>query len=68
MIAEALALYEAERAWRQRGASELARGLERYDLAIRDTIGLRLQERLPSDVANSVAACRSVHRDISLHF
>lgn len=54
--------------WRQRAQNELLPELRKYDEAIRDTIGLRLQSVLPKEQALSVASCNSVHRDISLHF
>ena len=63
-----LDLYAADVAWRRRAAAELAAGLEDYDNAIRDSIGLRLQERLTADQATTIAGCKSVHRDISLDF
>jgi len=55
-------------AWRQRAAAELVAGLSAYEDAIKDSIGLRLQERLPSSVARGVAECLSHHHDISLNF
>ncbi|MCP4330828.1 MAG: TRAP transporter large permease subunit [Alphaproteobacteria bacterium] len=64
----ALKLYAAEVSWRQQAGSELAADLEEYDNAIKDTIGIRLQERLPVDLATDIAACLSPHSDISLHF
>jgi tripartite ATP-independent transporter DctM subunit len=67
-LAEALDLYGEEVVWRRRAASDLSGGLEAYDDAVKDTIGLRLQQRLPIDIAKQVAACRSVHSDISLSF
>ena len=39
-----------------------------YEEAIRNTIGLRKQDRLPKNVAVDVASCLANHRDISLHF
>ena len=64
----ALDLYATGVAWRRRAAAELAADLEDYDNAIRDSIGLRLQERLTTDQASRIADCLSVHRDISLDF
>ena len=60
-------ILEAEIAWRQR-AGELASELGEYDRAIADTIGTRLQQRLSSEQAESIATCLSVHRDLSLYF
>ncbi|MGI9373826.1 MAG: TRAP transporter large permease subunit [Hyphomicrobiales bacterium] len=54
--------------WRERAAKELSGGLKTYEAEIRNTIGLRLQSRLPEDKALEIAACNSGHRDISLSF
>jgi tripartite ATP-independent transporter DctM subunit len=59
---------KSEIEWRQRAATELMPELAIYNDAIRMTIGMRLQERLTNDQATSIASCRAVHRDISLHF
>ena len=42
--------------------------LEKYNLVIKDNIGLRLQSRLTKEQAKMVASCNAVHRDISLNF
>jgi TRAP-type mannitol/chloroaromatic compound transport system permease large subunit len=68
LIDESLAAYRDDLAWRQRASEELLAGLETYEAAIRDTIGLRRQSRLPKAQALEVAACNSVPRDISLDF
>ena len=65
---EAVALFEVETAWRRAAADKLAAGLDAYDDAIKGNIGLRLQEKFTSDQAASIAACRSIHTDISLSF
>ena len=67
-LAEARERYSGEVAWRTRAAQELLPGLSTYADAIRHSIGLRVQERLTNEQARMVAECRSVHRDISLHF
>jgi len=67
-IEEAQALYEQELAWRSRAAEELLPELDRYDMAIRDTIGLRKQPKLPREQALFIASCNAEHRDISLNF
>jgi tripartite ATP-independent transporter DctM subunit len=59
---------KSEIEWRQRAEKELSEELTIYNNAIRMTIGMRLQERLTTDQASSVASCLAVHRDISLHF
>ena len=65
---EAFALFISEILWRKSAAQNLTEKIDNYDLAIRDTIGLRLQSRLTKKQAKYVAKCRSVHRDISLNF
>ncbi len=65
---KSLAAFGDDLAWRQRATKELLPGLEAYEAAIRDTIGLRKQSRLPDAQAVSVAACNAGHRDISLNF
>ncbi len=67
-IDEAVELYLNEVKWRSRASLELYENLNIYNEAIKSSIGLRLQDRLPSTVANSIAICRSTHRDISLNF
>ena len=67
-LAEAVALFEADLAWRREAQAKLLPGLDAYDAAIRDTIGLRGQPRLPREQALYVAACSAGHTDISLSF
>ncbi|MFQ5567728.1 MAG: TRAP transporter large permease subunit, partial [Paracoccaceae bacterium] len=67
-LAQAVAAFEDDLAWRRRAEAELAPGLAAYDAAIRDTIGLRGQRKLPTEQALYVAACGADHRDISLSF
>jgi len=59
---------QSEIEWHQRAANELATDLEEYDQAIAGTIGMRMQERLSSEQAESIASCLAVHKDLSLHF
>jgi hypothetical protein len=67
-LAEGMKRYRAEVSWRRQARAELAAGLAAYDVAMMDTIGLRSQDRLTSDQADVIAACQSIHRDISLNF
>jgi hypothetical protein len=67
-IVEAQELFASEVEWRTRAKTELLPGIEAYDAAINDTIGLRQQPRLPRAQALEVAECSSHHRDISLNF
>ena len=64
----AIKKYRAELAWRQKAAAEILPGLETYEAAIRDTIGLRQQPRMPHEQALELVGCTAEHRDISLHF
>jgi len=67
-MAKAQQIFSDEVAWRQRAKAALLPGLQAYEAAIRETIGLRLQSRLTREQALDMASCTSVHRDISLHF
>lgn len=66
--AKALTAFATEVTWRKRAAGKLSAGLHAYDIAIRDTIGLRQQERLNTEQAAEIASCKANHRDISLDF
>ena len=65
---QAVEIFRAELAWRSRAATELAPGLAAYELSIRDTIGVRQQDRLTGEQASALSGCLAVHRDISLNF
>jgi hypothetical protein len=65
---KALPVYAGELAWRQKAAQYLLPGLRTYEAAIRDTIGLRKQEKLPHHIVPAIASCTSYHRDVSLQF
>ena len=67
-LANAQELYRQELDWRRKAASSLMAPLNAYNQAVRESIGLRMQPRLPHDRAKSVATCLSYHKDISLHF
>jgi len=67
-ITQAHEQMQLEIAWHRRAAEELSADLEAYDQAIASTIGMRMQERLTGDQAESIASCLAVHKDISLHF
>jgi hypothetical protein len=67
-IEKSIAAYNADIAWRKRAEAALFTGLTSYDEAIRTSIGLRLQDRLPNKITGDIASCLAVHRDISLNF
>jgi len=65
---QAMDMLTAEIIWRKRALMDMAPALATYDMAIKDSIGLRLQERMSDDVATTVSACMAGHKDISLQF
>jgi len=67
-IDQALTAHASEMAWRAQAKTELLPGLAAYEAAIRDTIGLRRQPRLPVAQVKEIVGCLSEHRDISLYF
>ncbi|MEM1047084.1 MAG: TRAP transporter large permease subunit [Pseudomonadota bacterium] len=67
-LAAAVEAYQADIAWRERAAAELSEELTAYQVAIRDTIGLRSQPRMTREQSLYTAACNADHRDISLNF
>ena len=68
MPSEVTTLFNKEVNWRKEASENLMPELEKYNLAIKDNIGLRLQSRLTKEQAKLVASCNAVHRDISLNF
>ncbi len=65
---QAVQRFRTELAWRSRAGVDLAPGLETYDLVIRDSIGVRQQDRLTAEQASVLSGCLATHRDISLNF
>ena len=65
---EVIMLFDNEIKWRKNASENLMPELEKYNLVIKNNIGLRLQSRLTKDQAKFVAKCNSIHRDISLNF
>ena len=61
-------MYVQELKWREQAKTNLVQELGKYEKTIRNTIGLRMQERLNSEQAKIIASCKAVHRDISLSF
>ena len=68
LLVEANEIYVFENEWREKAEKELLPQLNKFDDSIKNTIGLRLQEKLTKEQAKYVAACRSTHTDISLNF
>lgn len=65
---KAKGLYEEQLDWRAKAATDLAAGVSTYELALRDTIGMRQQPRVTREQGLAIASCQSGHRDISLNF
>ena len=65
---DAMQAFESELAWREPAQSGLYAQLNDYELIMKQTIGIRQQDRLTREQALSVAACSSHHRDLSLNF
>jgi len=63
-----MSTYVNELAWRRKATENVLPGLKTYEQTIRDTIGLRKQEKLPQSIVPSIAACTAYPRDISLYF
>jgi hypothetical protein len=68
LLTTAQAAYANELDWRQKAAASIGDGVNEYERAIHDTIGIRSLRRLPDDIALEVASCMSHHRDVSLSF
>ena len=68
LLNEANEIHLFEKEWRAKAEKELLPQLIKFDDSIKNTIGLRLQEKLSKEQAKYVAACRSTHTDISLNF
>ncbi len=67
-FAKAQAAYDEALSWRSAAAAAVLPGLSRYEEAIRNTIGVRQQDRLPREDALSIAACQAVPPNLSLEF
>ena len=61
--------FETQVGWRRAAQeADLAGGVGAFELALRDTVGLRQQPKMNREQALYVAGCQSDHRDISLNF
>ena len=68
-LQKAVIAFESEVDWRSEAASaDLLSSIRSYESAIRGTIGLRQQSKMPRDVGLYLASCKSGHRDVSLNF
>ena len=64
----AITVLTDEITWRTAARNTLLASAESYDAAIKNTIGLRLQNKIPKEVALYLSKCTAGHRDISLYF
>ena len=65
---EALAAREAELAWRRAVDPDVAATIVSLEARLRETLGIRSQQRMSREQALHVAACNAAHRDVSLNF
>jgi len=68
LLQEAHNRFDDALAWRQQAEQEIGPQLREYQETIRDSIGIRVQERLTDDQAEAIAGCQAKHRDVSLSF
>ena len=67
-LQKAVARMQGEIAWRTAAAETVLPHLERFEEAVRHTIGLRQQPRIPRGAALDVASCNAGHRSLELYF
>ena len=44
------------------------KGLSKFEMILRNNVGLRNQDRLPKEIVPKISSCKAVHNDISLSF
>ncbi|MGC6484487.1 MAG: TRAP transporter large permease [Candidatus Puniceispirillales bacterium] len=66
-LEKAIETFDRDVAGRIAGASYLPE-LQAFEASIRDTVGLRQQDRLSDEQAAAISGCLARHRDISLSF
>ena len=67
-IKKVINIAEAELQLRQSANADLINEMQQYETAIRNSIGVRAQQKLPHSIVGEIAGCLAVHRDISLNF
>lgn len=67
-VQDANVILASEIEWRQRAHAEISDSIETYERAIRATIGIRSQSRLPKALSDQIIGCVSEHRDIAQNF
>ena len=61
-------IYDGQVAWRSQAEGKFTEGISVYEDALRNTIGMRQQDRMTREQGLFIAGCQSGHRDISLNF
>ena len=67
-VKKAIKAFDKDLAARQNAGAEVIGMLKSFEVEIRDTIGLRQQDRLSLEQASAISGCLAKHRDISLSF
>ena len=67
-LKKAIKAFDKDLAARRNAGSEVIATLNTFEAEIRDTIGLRQQDRLSLEQATAISGCLAKHRDISLSF
>ncbi|MDD9909461.1 MAG: TRAP transporter large permease subunit [Ahrensia sp.] len=65
---KAIVAFGEQAEWRKAAQGAATQGLADYEVALRETVGLRQQSGMTREQALFVASCQSDHRDISLNF
>ncbi|WP_371170495.1 TRAP transporter large permease subunit [Aliiroseovarius sp. 2305UL8-7] len=65
---KAVAEFDSQMVWRMTAEAQLRPQITQYLDAIRDTLGVRVQDRFTREQALAMASCSAHHRDISLNF
>ena len=68
LMAEAIALLEAEKAWRPEAVEALRNEVADYNIVARRAFGLREQANFTEDQALDIAGCLANHRSLALEF
>ena len=67
-VKKAIKAFDKDLAARRNAGTEVIATLNTFEAEIRDTIGLRQQDRLSLEQASAISGCLARHRDISLSF
>ena len=68
LIDEVTQIFEEELEWRKNAYQTILSPLQTLEQQLRHNIGLRLQPKIPKDIALRLAGCTAKHRDLSLQF